>query len=156
MRPLSIRRVLVHCAMTIVVSGRSLGARRPLFADFSVPLHPDDYGDEGLTLEMLIARVVRHELESYRLRREERRLDRVLTAERVERDAVAGRVSPEGKASPPPPTEEEAVGVALQSFEDGLYMVVIDGREHRDLQSQVYLKPDSRVTFIRLTFLTGI
>ena len=50
---------------------------------------------------------------------------------------------------------EQSVGVALQAFEDGLYLVIIDDVEHRDLDQQVYLKDDSRITFIRLTMLTG-
>ena len=44
---------------------------------------------------------------------------------------------------------------ALQAFEDGLYLVVIDDVEYRDLEKQVFLKDDSRITFIRLTMLTG-
>ena len=33
--------------------------------------------------------------------------------------------------------------------------MVIDEREYTDLDAFVNLKPDSRVTFIRLTFLAG-
>lgn len=139
----------------ITVAGRQIGSRRPLFGDFAIPLPPDDFGDEGLTLRDLIERIVRREVEAYAQRREERRLDRVLSAERIDRDAQAGRVSPEGRSSRPPPNAEEAVDVALQAFEDGLYLVAIDGRESRELDARVYLKPDSTVTFIRLVFLAG-
>lgn len=39
-----------------IVTAKSLGSRRPLFADWSIPLGPE-WGDEGedLTLRMLIA-----------------------------------------------------------------------------------------------------
>lgn len=142
--------------MAVTVSGKSLGSRRPLFADFSVPLPPDDFGGgEGLTLRELITLIVAAEVRAYEQRREERRLDRVFTAARIEGDLQRGRVSPEGRASPPAPPEEEAVAAAILAFEDGLYIVAIDGEEKRELDAQVFLRADSRVTFIRLVFLAG-
>ena len=51
--------------------------------------------------------------------------------------------------------EEQAVAAALQAFEDGIYLVAVDGRELRDLDQAVYLTQDSRVTFIRLALLAG-
>ena len=50
---------------------------------------------------------------------------------------------------------EAAVGAALQGFEDGLDLVIVDGVEQRSLDSQVYLTADSRLVFLRLTFLAG-
>jgi hypothetical protein len=43
----------------------------------------------------------------------------------------------------------------LQAFEDGLYLVVLDGQEQRSLDAQLFLQPDSRVAFVRLTMLAG-
>ena len=40
-------------------------------------------------------------------------------------------------------------------IEDGLYLVVVDGVEQRSLDSQVFVNPDSRVTFVRLVMLAG-
>ena len=51
--------------------------------------------------------------------------------------------------------EEQAVAAALTAFEDGMYLVVLDDQEQRDLDAQVYLQPDSRLTFVRLTLLAG-
>lgn len=51
---------------------------------------------------------------------------------------------------------EEAVAVALQAFEDGLYLVVIDGEERRSLDEPVYLRDDSTLVFVKLTFLAGM
>ena len=50
---------------------------------------------------------------------------------------------------------EEAVGTALQAFEDGLFLVVLDETELRDLDAQVFVQADSRLTFVRLTLLAG-
>lgn len=108
-----------------------------------------------MTLRDLIAVVVRAEVEAYEKRREARRLDRVLSREQIERGVVEGRVAPEGRETPPAPEVDEAVGAALLAFEDGLYLVAIDGREIKDLDAQVFVTPDSRVTFIRLVFLAG-
>jgi hypothetical protein len=43
----------------------------------------------------------------------------------------------------------------LQGFEDGLYLVILDGEEQRDLDRQVYVTAESRMVFLRLTFLAG-
>ena len=140
----------------MIISGRSLGSRRPLFADWSIPIPPDDFGGgEGLTLRDLITKVVLAEVEAFEQRREARRLDRVLTREQIERGSEAGKISPEGRESPPAPPPAEAVDTALQAFEDGLYLVAIDGVEQRDLDATVFVTADSRVTFIRLVFLAG-
>lgn len=142
--------------MPITISGKSLGSRRPLFADFSVPLPPDDFGGgEGITLRELISLIVAAEVHAYEHRREERRLDRVFTADQIDRGLESGRVSPEGREALPAPPEEEAVAAAILAFEDGLYIVAIDGEERRTLDAQVFLRADSRITFIRLVFLAG-
>jgi hypothetical protein len=140
----------------MLVSARSLGSKRPLFADWAVP--PPERpgtGDGGLTLRDLISHVVKAELGAFRLRQEARRLDRVLSAREIEDGVARGRVSPEGRGLSQRVDEPEAIAAALQAFADGLYLVVIDGTEHRDLDAQVYLNPDSRITFIRLVFLAG-
>jgi hypothetical protein len=48
-----------------------------------------------------------------------------------------------------------AVATALQAFEDGIFLVVIDEQEQRTLDQEVFVQPDSRLTFIRLSMLAG-
>jgi hypothetical protein len=140
----------------LVINAHSLGSRRPLFADWAVPPPPrPDHGDGGITLRDLIAYVVRAEVEAFRTRQEARRLDRVLSPRQIEEGAARGRIAPEGRGPGGQVNEESAIASALQAFEDGLYLVVIDDDEHRDLDAQVYLTADSRMTFIRLVFLAG-
>jgi hypothetical protein len=43
----------------------------------------------------------------------------------------------------------EAIAKALRAFEDGRYAVVIDGHEERDLDTKLFLGPDTHVTFLR-------
>ena len=51
--------------------------------------------------------------------------------------------------------EDQSIATALQAFDDGMYLVVIDEDEKKNLDEQIFLSPDSRVTFIRLTLLSG-
>lgn len=141
--------------MPLTIDARSLGTRKPIFEGWSVPPPPDAEGDGGLTLRHLIAHIVRQEVTAFRQRAEGRRLDRVLSAAQVEGQAATGRVAPEGRKVKADVNEDGAIGTALQAFEDGLYLVVIDGEEHRELDRQIFLKPDSRLTFVRLTLLAG-
>ncbi|MEX0717714.1 MAG: hypothetical protein WD066_14060 [Planctomycetaceae bacterium] len=139
----------------LTVSGKAIGRKRPLFSDFSVPF-PCDPGDGGVTLRDLIERVVRAEIEAFRTRQQERQLIRVLTKAQIADAAEAGKIEMGGSEVEPQEVDEDAaVAAALAAFEDGLYLVAIDGREHRELDEQVFVREDSRVTFIRLTLLAG-
>ena len=75
-------------------------------------------------------------------------------------DAIAGKEAGKVEAGgsdvePQEVDEDEAVENAIQAFEDGIYLVSIDDQECRELDSQVFLQDDSRLTFIRLTLLAG-
>jgi hypothetical protein len=143
----------------LTIRGKGLGRRRPLFEDYSIP-PPGDIGDGGpLTLRDLITHVVHQEVAAFEKRQEARRLDRVLSPGQIADGVERGKVSAEGrdpKLGPPPDVDvRSAVAVALEGFVDGLYLVAIDDVEYRDLEAIVRLDADSRVTFIRLTFLAG-
>jgi hypothetical protein len=143
---------------TFIVSGRGLGKRTPLFQDFSVPLPPElagEGGGGGLTLRELIRRIVRSEVEEFDLRQERRRLTRVMSPAQIQEGLERGKVDMGGREMGQRVDVEQAVGAALQAFEDGLYLVVIDDVERRDLDAQVFVRPGSRVVFIRLVFLAG-
>ena len=129
---------------------------RPLDG-WSVPIPPSDAsgGDDGLTLRQLIARVVGHEVEVFEERQRANRLLRVLSEREILIDAAAGKVVPGGRPPSKPVDEERAVAAALQGFEDGLYLVILDGVEQTTLDQRVYVNADSRLVFLRLSFLAG-
>lgn len=81
-----------------------------MFADWSVALPPDDFGDEGLTLRELLSRVVAAEVRGYEERREARRLDRVFTSAEIEKGAEKGRIAPEAREVAAAPRTEVAEG----------------------------------------------
>jgi len=139
----------------MTISGRELGRRKPLFEDFSVPF-PPELGDGSTTLRQVIDRIVRHEVEAFRKRQSHRQLVRALTAKQIDEGVEAGKVlSGASDVEPQAIDDEEAVGAAVTAFEDGLFLVSVDDTECRELDQQVFLEPDSRVTFIRLALLAG-
>jgi predicted RNA-binding Zn ribbon-like protein len=141
----------------ITVEARVLGRKRPLLDQWSVdvPPLPDGRGEGGITLRELITRVVRAEVAAFRERQRARTLVHALTEREIEAGAARGKVDPGGRAAGGEVDEEAAVAAALAAFEDGLYLVILDGQELKDLDQPVYPKDGSRLVFLRLTFLAG-
>ena len=147
-------------AQTIQVEGKVFGQKRPLFTDFSVPLPPlgwDATGQGGarITLRDLIARVVTEEVKAFTERREARRLVSVLSRADIERGIMKGKIDMGGKEDAQPLDGHAAISAALLAFEDGLYYVFVDDAQQTDLDGEVCLKSDSRMTFLRLVALAG-
>lgn len=141
----------------LLIETRVLGRKARPLDRWSVPLPPshDEGGGDGLTLRELITRIVRAEVGAFRERQRAMRLVRVLSDVEIAAAAERGKVDSGGRPPAAPVDEEGAVATALQGFEDGLYLVVLDGVEQRDLDAQVYLSEDSHIVFLRLTFLAG-
>ena len=79
----------------------------------------------------------------------------MLSPQEIKEGAEKGKIESGGSILNQPVDEEAAVDAALTAFEDEMYLAVIDGERIRSLDEQVYLKPDSNVTFVRLTLLAG-
>ena len=141
---------------TIVIATRALGRRKKLLDDWSIP-YPPDLSEDGdrLTLRDLITRVVTAEVEAFEERLEKRKFLRVLTERQIEAVAETGKIDMGGRDLKQTVDVDEAVATGLQGFEDGLYLVSIDGHEQRDLDAEISLQPNSRITFIRLVMLAG-
>jgi hypothetical protein len=140
----------------LTIEARATGRRRPLIPQWQIPLPPEFTGaGRPVTLRELIAAVVEEEVLAFRERQVERRLVRVLSESEIEAQTQRGRIDSGGRTLKQEVDEGAAVGVALQGFEDGLYLVLIDEQQQRDLDEQVFLAPDSTVTFLRLVPLAG-
>lgn len=138
-----------------IISGKALGRKKPLFDDFSVPLPPNP-GEGGRTLRQLISQIVCGEVAAFQKRQHDRQFLRALTAREIEEGAAKGKIESGGSEVAPQQVDpDEAVGTALQAFEDGLFLVVLDGEEKRSLDEQIYVNEESRITFVRLTLLAG-
>ncbi len=140
----------------LTLSAKVIGRRKPLVPDWQIPWPPEEDDDgEALTLRDVITRVVRAEVEAFQKRQDERKLVRILTEKEIEAGVEKGRVDSGGRDLHQKVDPETAVGTALQAFEDGLYLVFLDDEEQRELDKQVYLRPDSKLLFVRLTMLAG-
>jgi len=124
--------------------------------DWNLSWPPDESGGgEPVTLRQVITRVVRKEVESFQERQEERRLVRILTEKQIEEGLTKGKVDSGGRDLHQKVDADEAVANAIQAFEDGIYIVILDGDEQRDLDREVHLQSESHLVFVRLVMLAG-
>jgi hypothetical protein len=141
---------------TIIIESKLVGHRKSLIPDWRIPLPPERNETGALiTLRDLITRIVGEEVEAFQQRQEQRRLLHVLTARQIEQAVISGKVDMGGRELDQPIDPPVAVATALQAFADGLYYVFIDDEQQNDLEHEVYVHPNSRVTFIRLVALAG-
>lgn len=138
----------------VTITGKALGQRKPLFADFSVP-PPETATNTPLTLRDLIAHVVRQEIAAFHDRQAKRRLLKALSPQQIADGLATGKVDSGGSDLDQKVDAEEAIRTAVEAFQDGLYMVVLDEEELKEIDQTVTLLPESRLTFIRLTMLAG-
>src|SRR5512147_2801981 len=114
-------------SLEFTVEAKVIGQKRPLFTDWRIELPPlDENRGDHLKLRDLITSIVIKEVEAFRLRQEERKLARVMSRQEIERSAVTGKVDPGEHDLQQQVNVDEAVAVALQAFEDGLYFVFVD------------------------------
>ena len=140
----------------MIVIGRSLGQKKKLFADWSIPVPPEFTEGAPVTLRQLIEKIVRVEVAGFQQRQQDRQFIRVLTSRQIDEGTAAGKIESGSTEVPVQEVDpDSAVATALQAFEDGLYLVAIDGTEQRSLDQQVYVNEESQVAFIRLTLLAG-
>ena len=140
----------------VTIETRAVGRRRPLLPSWQLPAPPEPSArEEPLTLRALITRIVHEEVAAFRQRQADRRFVRVLSERQLSEGALAGRIDPAAHDHVDKVDAGAAIATALVGFEDGLYLVVIDGTEHRDLDEQVVIGPDTVVTFLRLVMLSG-
>jgi hypothetical protein len=141
---------------TVTIEGKVLGRRTPVLAGWELEL-PDEWQDpaERLSLRDFISRVVLEEVAAFRRRQLQQRLIRVLSPDAIARGAQRGKVALGGRDLDQKVDPPSAVETALQAFQDRIYFVFVDGQQKVALDEVVELRPDSRVTFLRLVPLAG-
>jgi hypothetical protein len=140
----------------VTVEAKVVGQKKPLFTGWRTPI-PNRDGSTPITLRDLITAIVLKEVEAFKQRQEQRRLEQIFTAEQIQQGAERGRINIGGREdfTPQEVDEQAAVGAALQAFEDGLYYVFLDDAQQESLDQQVFVGDDSRVLFVRLIALAG-
>jgi hypothetical protein len=143
-------------SVSITVEGKVVGQKRALFTDWRIELPPSNENPgDSLKLRDLITSIVLKEVEAFKLRQEERKLARVMSRREIEQSVVRGKIDPGERDLQQQVNSDESVAVALQAFEDGLYFVFVDDVQQTRLDSEVFLKTNSKVVFLRLTALVG-
>lgn len=139
----------------MLVETRVAGKKVRLLDRWSIPTSPLDRGGDGdgLTLRALITRMVLAEVQAFGERQRCRRLVSVLSQPAIDAGRASGKIDPGGHAVGAPADPNAAVGAALQGFEDGLYLVILDGVEQTELDRHIYPTAESQLVFLRLTFL---
>jgi hypothetical protein len=139
----------------LTIEARAAGRRRGSIPHWQLPV--DDLVPAGspLTLREFIERVVRAEVGAFAERQGERRLIHFLSEQEIGEQAARGRVDFGGRELDQRVDVDDSVGVALESFEDGVYLVLVDGHQYESLDEPVNVADDSRVTFLRLVPLAG-
>ena len=108
-----------------------------------------------ITLRALLVELVTGEAADYERRRGERLLWHVLTDKQVVAGQRIGRIVSGGRTAPPAPPLAQATERAIEAFNDGLFFVVLDGRQIEDLDTQITVGPASRLRLVRLVALAG-
>lgn len=141
----------------MIITTRQLGKKTSPIEDWHFQPPPEiiDPGDGGITLRDLLIRIVHDEVAQFHKRQREKTLVHILSKAEIHRAAPSGKVTMGAQEFQQKVEPDEAVATALQAFEDGLYLVFIDEDEQRNLDAQVYVTADSRLTFMQLTFLAG-
>ena len=147
---------------TISVEARVLGKRKALTPPWHVALPPHCLREttantSAFLLRDLLSYIVREEVQAFLLRQEERRILRVLSSQEIAEAAHKGKITLGGEQERASTVidEDVAVKVALQGFEDGLYLVFVDGQQQYNLDDPVQLQPASKLLFLRLVALVG-
>jgi hypothetical protein len=143
-------------SLEIIVEGKVVGQKHPLFTDWRIGLPPmwENHGDH-LRLKDLITLVVIEEVNAFRQRQNERKLAHIMSKNEIEAAAVKGKVDSGERDLNQQVDLDESITTALEAFSDGLYFVFIDDVQQTSLDSEVLLKSESKVVFLRLVALAG-
>ena len=144
--------------MYIRVNVKQMGKRRQTIKERLCEIA----GCPGTVRELILA-VVASEVEAYNQRLKdageslkedaaprEDGLLKYLTREEIGDQAQTGKISFGALYG-----EEEAAANALQSFEDGIYRIFLDGKPLETLDEQISVTEETVFTFVRLVMLAG-
>ena len=142
---------------TLSIEGKRFGrGAKALFPNFQMPL-PDAWrGGAAVTVRDLLDVVVRHEVAAFAERQSARTVLQTLSPAQIAEGVVKGKIDSGGREGEVQPVDaDESVKVALQSFEDGLYYVLINDDQKASLSDAFTVTSETRVTFLRLVALAG-
>lgn len=107
------------------------------------------------TVRDLLVYMVSYCVREYNERQENRELLRVMSSEKIEDKVITGKIDFGKIYSDKKPDNEEAVANAIQSFEDGVIVLFMDGKKMERLEEKITVGADTELTFVKLTMLAG-
>jgi hypothetical protein len=134
----------------LTISGKVLGKNQNLFTTWQMSLP-----GQTLTLQELLTQIVQSEIQAFQTRQSQQRLTKVLGLIEIEAGVAQGKITSGGSDLDQSVNEQQAIDNALQSFQDGFYLVFIDDQQQEDLADLVDLQANSELLFLRLTPLVG-
>lgn len=117
---------------------------------------PYKISTEVKTLADLIRATVNNEVERFNTSRTEPKLFAFLTPAEIQTQSQGGKIGFGNVVNTDEADPEQAIDVALQAHADGVFLVFINDVEIRSLEDEITLNEGTEVTFLRLTFLTGL
>lgn len=137
--------------MKLSVQIKQLGKRKCSIEPMPIELT----GETPHNVRELITAVVQWQVAEYNTRPTENDLLKYLTQEDIDDRAVSGKVGFGVNYNGEKASAEAAVKNALQSYEDGIFRLFINDKEAGTADSPITLKEGDRLTFVRLTMLSG-
>lgn len=136
--------------MTIKVNIKQLGSKRDKIAetDFHIDGNPQN-------LRELITASVHTCVTDYNTRAEKGEDASPISSEDIRAMSEIGKIAFGINYGGKKADEQKAERDAVQAYEDGLFRIFIDDKQAGGLDEKICLTENTRVTFIRLTMLTG-
>jgi hypothetical protein len=107
-------------------------------------------------LEDLIRACVTKEVENFNQKRENNSLLKFLSPTEIQEKAQDGKVDFGDLMNTEKAELEKSMETAFLAHKDGLFAVFVDDEEVSELKQSIMVDENTNITFIRLTFLTGM
>ena len=134
----------------MIVNIKQLGKRKNSIEEIPFQLHKNPN-----TIEELIEETVKVCVEQYKSRKEKRQVLDALSKTDIEDMAAGGKVSFSINYGEGTPELRKAIENARQAFMDGVIVIFINGEEKQKLEDIVDINESTKVTFVRMTMLSG-
>lgn len=136
--------------MKIYISVKSLAKKRNYISKKELILSKNP-----TNLRELIIEIVTENVKQFNEKKLDTPLVNYLTKADIELQSTTGKVGFGAKYNEKKADVEEALNVAFQAFEDGLYKVFVREEDIEDLDTPLVVEENDEIAFIKFTMLAG-
>lgn len=136
--------------MHIYIRVKAAGKRKDILQPtlYTVP-------DDITNLRQLLTAIVESEVDRYNKKETDAQMIPFLTAEQIDDQAAAGKISFGTIFSEKKANRRKAIDNAIQCWQDVLVRVFMNNTELTEMDTPLSVPENAELTFIRLTFLAG-